>query len=69
MFGKRSSDQPVDAGDDGRYGAELLSANWNPVVALLARSSAATREHANRPPEDNEVDVEGFLTRVYTLGA
>ena len=53
----------------GRYGDELLSANWNPVVELLeasgrrgaVESRAATREW-------REEDVDAFLGRVYKAG-
>ena len=52
-----------------RYGEELLSANWNPVVELLeaarARPSAETRAAA---PQWREEDVAAFLGRVYKAG-
>ena len=58
--------------EDGtpRYGDELLSANWNPVIDLLARSCSATLERASQPRDEGaaNIDIEGFLNRVYTLG-
>jgi hypothetical protein len=69
MFKKRIIERDTEAGD-ARYGDELLSANWNPVIDLLARSASVTRERASRPSQDEgEVDIDGFLNRVYTAGA
>lgn len=60
----------TDSPEDSRYGEELLCANWNPVIELVARSCSVTREHASRDvPARGEIDIEGFLNRVYTLGA
>lgn len=53
----------------GRYGDELLCANWNPVVELLEASgrkgAVATRAAT---PEWREEDVDAFLGRVYKAG-
>lgn len=70
MFRKRIIERATEVGDDARYGDELLSANWNPVIDLLARSADVTRERASRPSRDEgAVDIDGFLNRVYTAGA
>ena len=61
-------------GDKGeapeRYGEELLSANWNPVIDLLAWSCARTSDEANRSAAETlrEEDADAFLGRIYTLG-
>jgi hypothetical protein len=49
------------------YGEELLSANWNPVIALLEWSCAHTTEACARDRVAEE-DAEGFLGRFYSLG-
>lgn len=61
----------TDGAAQDRYGEELLSANWNPVISLLARSCGTTLERVNREPADtmSDSDIDGFLTRFYTLGA
>lgn len=57
------------ADEETRYGAELLSANWNPVIALLQWSCNTTLEHVKRESAASDDDIDGFLTRFYTLGA
>jgi hypothetical protein len=53
----------------GRYGEELLSANWNPVVDLLEASGARGAIERRAPrPEWREEDVDDFLGRVYKAG-
>ena len=53
-----------------RYDDELLSANWNPVVGLLERSSTYTAPEAARdePSALREDEIDEFLGRVYRLG-
>jgi hypothetical protein len=52
------------------YDDELLSANWNPVIALLEWSCSRTFADATRSTQQQvrEEDAEAFLGRVYTLG-
>jgi hypothetical protein len=50
-----------------RYGDELLSANWNPVIDLLERSCTKTRQLAERALR--EEDADAFLGRFYTFGS
>ena len=52
---------------ENRYGEELLSANWNPVIELLERSCNRTRQFAERALR--EEDADAFLGRIYTFGA
>ena len=54
-------------GPEDRYGEELLSANWNPVIELLERSCNRTRELAERVLR--EEDADAFLGRIYMFGA
>lgn len=44
------------------YGAEVLCASWNPLVALLAGGVVAARDRLSEAVAD---DVEGFLKRLY----
>ena len=69
MAGKRKDKEPTDA-PATRYDDELLSAGWNPVIALLEWSCAKTLEHAAREPEPEvrEDDVDAFLGRIRTSG-
>ena len=62
-----------EAADGGaeRYDEELLSANWNPVLALLEWSCARTASdtaHGDKPAID-EKDADDFLGRIYSSGA
>lgn len=52
-----------------RYDEDLLCANWNPEVPLLLQCSCQTEQPPSpqRPDNAAEIDVEGFLARVYTL--
>ena len=53
-----------------RYDDELLSANWNPVLALLEWSCTRTLSDASRStPQVREEDAEAFLGRFYSLGS
>jgi hypothetical protein len=68
-------DGDCDDGGEGegpvsRYDDELLSANWNPVLALLEWSCTRTLAEASRgAPQVGEDDAEAFLGRFYTLGS
>ena len=53
---------------ESRYGEELLSANWNPVLALLDWSARRTARQAARDRLVREEDAEAFLGRFYRLG-
>ena len=55
----------------GRYGEELLSANWNPAIDLLGLSTAARSQELARARAEKlrEEDVDAFLGRIYTHGA
>ena len=58
-----------DIENAGRYGDELLSANWNPVVELLeATGRRGAVESRADTPEWREEDVDAFLGRVYKAG-
>lgn len=54
-----------------RYDDELLSASWNPVIALLEWSCARTAAEASRDsaPAVGEDDADDFLGRFYSSGA
>jgi hypothetical protein len=53
------------------YDEELLSANWNPVLALLEWSCARTAADAGRSdrPDIREEDADDFLGRIYSSGS
>lgn len=63
-----SADPEAPAGS--RYDDALLCANWNPVIDLLAVSSAHASDHADaesmRTMSDEEADA--LLGRIYMLG-
>ena len=66
--GGKEKDESEERPQD-RYGEELLSANWNPVIALVEWSCARTAETArNDNPDLKEEDVDDFLSRIYTSG-
>jgi hypothetical protein len=52
------------------YGDELLAANWNPVLDLLAASCAHTAREIVRGASEElrEEDAAAFLGRIYKLG-
>ncbi|HYC45539.1 MAG TPA: hypothetical protein VED01_08625 [Burkholderiales bacterium] len=66
----RKEDEAVEGRDEGRYGEELLCANWNPVIDLLAASCARTASQSARSEAEalREEDAAAFLGRIYTLG-
>ena len=66
----RKDDDAAENRDASRYGEELLSANWNPVIDLLAASCARTASQTARadPEALREEDAAAFLGRIYTLG-
>lgn len=52
-----------------RYDEELLSANWNPVVALLEWSCAKTLVETRKASQElREEEADAFLGRIYTSG-
>lgn len=61
-----SAEEPAE----DHYGDELLSASWNPVIALLEWSCARTGAQTSRDkaPAVGEEDANDFLGRVYTSG-
>jgi hypothetical protein len=55
--------------EESRYGEELLSANWNPVIDLLESSAKRTEALARgAEPGLREEDADAFLGRIYTQG-
>ena len=70
MAKNRDGREPPEAGEDSRYGEELLSANWNPVIDLLAWSCGKTLDDVSRKGGNDmtETDIDTFLCRIYTLG-
>ncbi len=66
--GKDMSSAADTAGQD--YGDELLSASWNPVIALLEWSCARTGAEASRDkaPAVDEEEANDFLGRIYMSG-
>ena len=71
MTNKRETGTDPESGAEGRYDEELLSANWNPVIDLLAWSCGKSAEQARREHAEamSDSDIDGFLNRIYTLGA
>ena len=63
----KDSDAKKNAGE--RYGDELLSANWNPVIDLLQNPGTGTSQGARAERELRDEDVEAFLGRIYTFGS
>lgn len=66
----RTDKNTAQAEADSRYGEELLCANWNPVIDLLAWSCGRTAAEASRGDAQalREEDADAFLGRIYTLG-
>jgi hypothetical protein len=58
-----------EAGDESRYGEELLCANWTPVIELLQWSCDRSVELTRRPRYVSDEEAAAFLNRVYTFGA
>lgn len=52
-----------------RYGEELLYANWNPVVGVMAALQAPVAQELGvaLPDDWSQVDVDAFLSRIYAL--
>jgi hypothetical protein len=61
--------QAMNVAAHRRYDEELLCANWNPAVRVLAMSRHQTsQELSPELPEDfSKVDADAFLDRVYAL--
>ena len=60
-----------EAGDESRYGEELLRANWNPVIDLLQWSRDLTAELTRSAcaPDASDEEAAAFLRRIYRYGA
>ena len=71
MARNRDGRKSPDSGEHSRYGEELLSANWNPVIDLLAWSCEKTLDDVSSKGEEDmtDKDIDTFLCRVYTLGS
>jgi hypothetical protein len=66
---KHRDGQSDSDGGLSRYGEELLSANWNPVLDLLQWSCSHTSEVASESPRDvSDEEADAFLGRIYTFG-
>ena len=65
----RDESKADEAGDESRYGDELLRANWNPVIELLQWSSDRTRSMTDTPAARSDEEAAAFLRRIYTSGA
>jgi hypothetical protein len=65
-----TKDNGHKAVEEARYGEELLSANWNPVIDLLRWSCARTLGDVTRRAQEKlqEEDAEAFLGRIYHAG-
>lgn len=61
--------QALNVAGHHRYDEELLCANWNPAVRILAMSCyQTTQELSPELPEDfSSIDADAFLGRVYAL--
>ena len=65
---RKDQDSPPE-GLQSRYGEELLSANWNPVIDLLGASCAKTSDESSRNLSRGvEEDPDAFLKRIYNFG-
>lgn len=71
MAKNRDGEEAPQADEESRYGEELLSANWNPVIDLLAWSCGKTLDDVSRKSGNDmtQSDIDTFLCRIYTLGA
>jgi hypothetical protein len=66
---RKAEDTAQERLHESRYGEELLSANWNPVISLLHRSCKRTRDVVRREQQHlREQDAEALLGRIYTAG-
>lgn len=64
----RKNEDGVEQGES-RYGEELLSANWNPVIELLEASGRKpAAKAAAAAPDWRAEDVDAFLGRIYRAG-
>lgn len=64
---RKAQDSRVD--QHGRYDEELMCANWNPAISMIATSRYQTAEELSpQLPEDfSTIDAAAFLDRVYAL--
>ena len=60
--------EPGEAGDESRYGEELLRANWNPVIELLQWSAERTADLTRPSRHFSDEEAAAFLRRVYHSG-
>ena len=66
---RRSDSEANPTGGGSRYGEELLSANWNPVIALLEWSCERTRAMTREAPAArSDAEAAAFLRRIYRSG-
>ena len=59
---------PSEAGDENRYGEELLRANWNPVIELLQWSADRTADLTRPSRHVSDEEAAAFLRRIYQSG-
>jgi hypothetical protein len=59
---------PAEAGDESRYGEELLRANWNPVIELLQWSAERTADLTRPSRHVSDEEAAAFLRRIYQSG-
>ena len=59
---------PSEAGDESRYGEELLRANWNPVIELLQWSAERTADLTRPSRHVSDEEAAAFLRRIYQSG-
>jgi hypothetical protein len=70
MTSSGESEKEAGACSMSAYGEELLSANWNPIIEVLAWSCGKAVERISTGPTPmSERDADGFLGRIYTFGA
>ena len=71
MGKSRGHQETANRAEELAYDEELLSANWNPVVELLAWTHSFVPEPVRRPAyeaiEEHEADT--LLGRIYACGA
>lgn len=60
----------VDVSEHSRYDEEVLCANWNYAIQLIAMKTYQDPQESLSPelPEDfSNMDIDAFLDRVYAL--
>lgn len=68
-MGKKNDDR-AESAEESRYDDELLSANWNPVIDLIAWSCAKTLDNVSSDAGQDlsEADIDALLNRIYCSG-